>query len=45
MYYIIDLTQDPPSIIPNLQFSNEIDAIYWINNNGNATMYTIMSSL
>ncbi len=45
MYYIIDLTQDPPSIIPNLQFTNEIDAIDWINNNGDATSYSIISSL
>jgi hypothetical protein len=45
MYYIIDLTSSSPLVVPNLQFSNEIDAIDWINNNGNATMYTIMSSL
>jgi hypothetical protein len=45
MYYIIDLTKEQPSVIPNLQFTNEIDAIDWINNNGDATMYSIMSSL
>lgn len=45
MYYIIDLTSSPPLVVPNLEFINENDAINWINTNGDATKYTIMSVL
>lgn len=45
MYYIIDLIKETPVIIPDLEFKNEIDAINWININGDATMFTIISSL
>jgi hypothetical protein len=42
MYYILDLTQNPPTIIPDLSFQLEDEACEWISINGNATMYTIV---
>jgi hypothetical protein len=45
MYYIIDLRKETPLVVPNLEFDNITDAINWINNNGDATMFTIESSL
>ena len=42
MWYIIDLTTIPNQQIPDLKFYSEIEAINWINNNGNAVIYTIV---
>lgn len=42
MYYILDLRTDPPTEVPNLSFQNEYDACDWINQNGNAVIYTII---
>jgi hypothetical protein len=45
MYNILDLTTDPPSIILNLNFDNEKDAVEWLEENGGITMYSIVKSL
>jgi hypothetical protein len=42
MYYIINLTTNPPTEIPNLVFEIENDACDWVNQNGDATEYTII---
>lgn len=41
MYYIIDLTTVPQTILPNLEFNTEKEAIDWIGKNGDATIYSI----
>lgn len=42
MYYILDISQNPPIKIPNINFNTEIEACEWIDNNGNAIKYTII---
>jgi|LakMenEpi03Aug12_release.lakeMendotaPanAssembly.Ray.scaffolds.fasta_scaffold1755416_2 hypothetical protein len=45
MYNILDLTKNPPSIIPDLKFDNEKDALEWVEQNGGIMMYTVITSL
>jgi len=45
MYYIIDLRTETNSIVENLEFENEEDAIKWINDNGDATIFSITKIL
>jgi hypothetical protein len=42
MYYIIDLETNPPQEVPNLSFETENQACDWINQNGNAIIYSII---
>jgi hypothetical protein len=42
MYHILDLRTEPPTEVPNLVFQTELEACEWINQNGNATIYTII---
>jgi hypothetical protein len=41
MYHILDLRENPPIIIPDITFETEQECIEWIDNNGDATIYTI----
>lgn len=45
MYNILDLTKNPPSIISDLKFDNEKDALEWIEQNGGIMMYAVVASL
>lgn len=45
MYYIIDLRNFPPTLIQNLEFNNFDDACDWINQNGDATIFSIISTI
>jgi hypothetical protein len=45
MYNILDITKNPPLIIPNLKFDNEKEALEWIEQNGGIMMYSVISSL
>ena len=45
MYSILDLTKNPPSLITDLKFDNEEDAVKWVEKNGGIMMYTIIRSL
>ncbi len=40
MYYIIDLRQNPPEIVPNVILSTEEECCIWIDENGDASIYT-----
>ena len=42
MYYILDLEQNPPVKVPNIQFDTELEACKWIDENGDAVKYTII---
>jgi hypothetical protein len=41
MYYVIDLRQNPPVRLPELVFETSEECIAWIDQNGNATVYSI----
>lgn len=41
MFYIIDLGQDPPVKIENLEFELFADACSWIDENGSIIQHTI----
>jgi hypothetical protein len=45
MYYILDLRTDLPSKIEGLEFYTEQEALNWINENGDATIYTVIAPL
>jgi hypothetical protein len=45
MYKILDLTKNPPSIISDLQFETEKEALEWVDQNGGIMMYTVIASL
>ena len=41
MFYIIDLTQDPPIRIPNIEFETQEECINWIDKNGSIITHSI----
>ena len=41
MFYILDLRTTPHSIVPNLVFSTEQEAIQWIDQNGGIIIFSI----
>jgi hypothetical protein len=41
MYYIIDLTQDPPVKVQDVQFETEQECFLWIDENGDVSIYSI----
>jgi hypothetical protein len=43
MYYILDLEQNPPKIIETLEFETEQEACEWIDQNGDAVIYSIVT--
>lgn len=41
MYYILDLRQNPPARLPGIAFETSEECTEWIDQNGDATIYTI----
>ncbi len=41
MYYIIDLRQDPPVRVQGVEFQTIEECCNWIDQNGDASIYTI----
>ncbi len=41
MYYILDITQTPPTRIEGLEFNTYEECVEWINKNGDILSYTI----
>ena len=41
MYYVIDLRLDPPERVPDVFFETTEECCEWIDQNGDASIYTI----
>jgi len=42
MYYIINISLNPPVRIENLEFKTELESSEWIDNNGGPTLYSFI---
>ncbi len=45
MYYIIDLRQDPPQRVPDIQLETPEECCDWIDLNGDASIYTFSEDI
>jgi len=41
MYYILNMTQTPPTRIEGLEFNTLEECVEWINNNGDIMSYSV----
>jgi len=44
LYTVLDLTNDPPTIVMGMENKTEYECCEWIDQNGDATQYTIVLS-